>query len=84
MAGFDQGSRSDRQRDRRERYRLLNFAVRFLSLFLLSWSRITCVYADDILAILYIFYCDVSGVCVLLLLLLNKINKSIITLHMRI
>jgi len=30
------------------------------------------VFADDILAIMYIFYCNVSGLCALLLLLLNK------------
>ena len=35
-----------------------------------------CIYADDILAILYIFYCDVSGLCAILLLLLNKRNKT--------
>jgi len=30
------------------------------------------VFADDIVAIMYIFYCNVSGLCALLLLLLNK------------
>jgi len=35
-----------------------------------------CIYADDILAILYIFYCDASGLCAILLLLLNKRNET--------
>jgi len=32
------------------------------------------VFADDIVAIMCMFYCNVSGLCALLLLLLNKIK----------
>jgi len=34
----------------------------------------SCIYvfADDIVAIMYIFHCNVSGLCALLLLSLNK------------
>ena len=42
----------------------------------LSWLCTICVYADDTLAIICIFYCDASGLCVLCVLI--KIRVEIV------
>jgi len=58
-----------RQSERQTRSNDQTVFLQFFVTAFLYWLCTMYLYADDIPAILHIFYCDVSGLCALLLLL---------------